>query len=85
MSELPVRRDADDSTAAGAADVDAAATRTAPALDAGPDGVYAAIVSTYDDAPDECTVFPVEVSEADLVTTWVSAREGSFVPLAEMR
>ncbi|WP_449329042.1 DUF7511 domain-containing protein [Salinigranum rubrum] len=30
-------------------------------------------------------MFPLGVSEAELVTTWISAGEGSFVALDEMR
>jgi hypothetical protein len=32
-----------------------------------------------------CTIFPLDVAEEELLTTWISAEEGSFVPLAEMR
>jgi hypothetical protein len=43
------------------------------------------VVVSYDDAPDECTVFPVGVDETEIVTTWISAAEGSFVSLVTMR
>jgi hypothetical protein len=59
--------------------------RNEAALPDTPADAYDAVVVTYDDAPDECTVFPVGASEADLLTTWVSATEGSFVALATMR
>ena len=76
MSELPVRRD-DDLPAASPAD--------AEPVDGNSRGAYDAVIVSYDDAPDECTVFPVGVGETELVTTWVSAAEGSFVSLATMR
>ncbi|ELZ81810.1 hypothetical protein C453_17379 [Haloferax elongans ATCC BAA-1513] len=45
---------------------------------------YEAIVAPYDDAPDECTIFPAGLSEEELLTTWISAQEGSYVSLDEM-
>jgi hypothetical protein len=70
MSHFPSHRTADD----------------VPAVDHPPvlDG-YASIVVSAADAPDECTIFPLFVSEADTVTTWISAGAGSFVSLASMR
>lgn len=53
--------------------------------DVAPDDAFAARVETYEDRPAECTVFPVDVAPAERLTTWISAREGSFVRLAEMR
>lgn len=38
-----------------------------------------------DGRPTECTIFPRETSEALRATTWVTAREGSFVALDAMR
>lgn len=35
----------------------------------------------YHDAPNECTIFPRGVSEAERMTTWISAKEGSYVDL----
>ena len=35
--------------------------------------------------PDEYTVYPPALDDVDLLTTWMTAREGSFVDLAEMR
>ncbi|WP_336359747.1 DUF7511 domain-containing protein [Haladaptatus sp. ZSTT2] len=43
-----------------------------------------AVVEGYDDAPDECTIFPLYVDEGAQTTTWISAAEGSFVPRSEM-
>ena len=33
----------------------------------------------------ECTIYPFDAPDADLVTQWVTAAEGSFVGLDEMR
>jgi hypothetical protein len=46
---------------------------------------YDAEVVRYDDAPDECTISPVETAGAELLTTWISAQERSYVDLATMR
>ncbi|MFB6107941.1 MAG: hypothetical protein ABEJ82_03750 [Haloplanus sp.] len=48
-------------------------------------GHLAATVETYPDAPDECTLFPADADPETLLTTWLSAEEGSFVDCAEMR
>lgn len=43
-------------------------------------------VERYDDAPDECTIFPRVPSE-DLprTTAWLTAQEGSYLSLEENR
>lgn len=46
---------------------------------------YVARIVTYDDAPDECTIFPADADADELPTTWVSAEAGSYVSLEEMR
>lgn len=38
-------------------------------------------VVEYEDAPDECTIFPQHVSGMERMTTWISAEEGSYVDL----
>lgn len=43
-----------------------------------------AVVEEYDDGPDECTIYP-DGDNRRLLTEWVSAEEGSFVSLDEMR
>lgn len=43
---------------------------------------YRAIVERYDTRPNQCTIFSSDGSDT---TTWVSAREGSFVSLALMQ
>lgn len=32
----------------------------------------------------ECTIFPADCDDADLVTHWITAAEGAFVGLEEM-
>lgn len=39
----------------------------------------------YENAPSACTMYPRDCSEADLATRWITAKEGSFVDLSEMR
>lgn len=39
----------------------------------------------YENAPSACTLYPRDCSEADLVTHWLTAEEGSFVDLADVR
>ena len=78
MDDTPLRHD----------DTDAMKTTTpempeahiAPATDM----EYTAIVAPYDDAPDECTIFPEGLTEDEVLTTWISAQEGSYVSLDEM-
>lgn len=43
-----------------------------------------ATVVEYEDAPDECTIFPRGVSGVERMTTWISAEEGSYVDLASV-
>lgn len=38
-------------------------------------------VVEYDDAPDECTIYPRGVSKMERMTTWISAKEGAYVDL----
>jgi hypothetical protein len=46
---------------------------------------YDAVVVAYDDSPDECTIFPADATDEELVTTWMTAEAGSYVSLDEMR
>lgn len=48
------------------------------------DDAFIAVVETYANAPDECTIYP-DSPEYDRVTEWVSAEAGGFVALDEMR
>lgn len=40
-----------------------------------------ATVVEYENAPDECTIYPRGVSGMEQMTTWMSAEEDSFVDL----
>jgi hypothetical protein len=42
-------------------------------------------VQAYDDQPDTCTIHPADADDWEVLTTWMSADDGSFVPLVEMR
>jgi hypothetical protein len=39
------------------------------------------IIETREDAPDECTIFPIDSEEPLETTEWITAREGSYVPI----
>lgn len=54
-----------------------------PGIAARGDHTVAEVVETRDGR--QCTIYPTDVSEEDLVTTWVTAEEGAFVALDEMR
>lgn len=42
-------------------------------------------ITEHDGRPAECTLWPRNASGDALLTEWIVAREGSFVPLDEMR
>lgn len=44
-----------------------------------------ATVVTYDDAPDECTIYPRVAPETYRTTAWITATEGAFCEILEMR
>ena len=75
MDDTPLRHDDSDVTTT---------TELGPADSPADDVEYEAIVAPYDDAPDECTIYPIDVPEEKLMTTWITAEEGSFVSLDEM-
>ena len=81
MSDLPLPRDADD--------LPMPVSTSMPFSPREPDAFdrseYVAILVTDDRSREECTIFPADVSEADVVTTWITATEGSFVSLAQVR
>ncbi|USZ67239.1 hypothetical protein NGM10_10910 [Halorussus salilacus] len=57
-------------------------------LSAGPerdDADLTAVVVEYDLGPDECTVYPRKADDQTLMTEWITAEEGSYVALDEMR
>lgn len=46
---------------------------------------FRAVVEEYDDRADQCTIYPRETAGIDRMSTWITAREGSYVRLDEMR
>jgi hypothetical protein len=42
---------------------------------------FEATVVSYDDAPDECTIYPTDITGDRRTTTWITAKEGSFLSL----
>lgn len=54
-------------------------------VDVAPDPDVRAKLEECEDGPDELTMYPADIGEYDLVTTWITAREGSFVALSAMR
>lgn len=47
-------------------------------------GLDAAVVH-HDDGRAECTIYPIDADETEIVTTWITADDGAFVALDEMR
>jgi hypothetical protein len=46
---------------------------------------YRAVVEEYDDASDECTIYPMDASLDERVTLWISAQRPGFVDLEDVR
>ncbi|WP_436930354.1 DUF7511 domain-containing protein [Halosimplex halobium] len=44
-----------------------------------------AVVERYEDAPDECTIYPRGVDEHTRMATWISATAPAFVELDAVR
>jgi hypothetical protein len=51
----------------------------------GPDPDVDAAIVERDDGLDELTISPADVEGFERMTTWITAREGSYVSLEEMR
>lgn len=49
------------------------------------DRTLAARFADYEDGPAECTLYPRDASGVDLMSRWITASEGSYVPLDEMQ
>lgn len=47
-------------------------------------GDLIATVIKHDLRPDECTIYPRDVTDEELVTKWITAEEGSYVELEAM-
>ncbi|MFB6155595.1 MAG: hypothetical protein ABEJ22_06840 [Haloferacaceae archaeon] len=54
-------------------------------VDVAPDPDVRAKLEEREDCPDELTMYPADAEGYDLMTTWITAREGSFVSLSAMR
>lgn len=46
-----------------------------------PAGGYRAITERYRDEPDQCTIVPVGVGDAEKRTTWITAKSPWYVDL----
>lgn len=46
---------------------------------------FIATVVRYAAVPDECTIHPLNPSDDELMTSWVTALEGSFLALSDIR
>lgn len=53
--------------------------------DAARSGGFRAVVERYRDEPNQCTIFPKEMDQEERVTTWISAKEPSYVDLWTQR
>ncbi|SEO69728.1 hypothetical protein SAMN05216388_101728 [Halorientalis persicus] len=56
-----------------------------PADDASDAVPIAAEIVVSRDQPAECTLYPADASGIELMTSWITAHEGSFVSLERMR
>jgi hypothetical protein len=43
------------------------------------------LLVSHADAPDELTLYPADVAEDEITTTWITAQEGAYVSLREWR
>lgn len=59
--------------------------RAPPPAPLGSDDDLVATVVSYDDAPDECTLYPLGATDDELLTCWITAVAGDFVALADAR
>ena len=44
-----------------------------------------AIVERYDDAPDQCTIYPSGTDDHERMATWITATDPGFVDLQDVR
>jgi len=47
--------------------------------------MLAAEIIVSQNNPAECTVFPPDATDFERLTTWITAKEGSFISLEDMR
>lgn len=57
---------------------------SAPEETPGPEHLVA-VVEERDHGPDECTIYPADATDEELVTNWITAEAGSYVELDAMR
>jgi hypothetical protein len=50
-----------------------------------PTPLLAAEVIVSQNSPAECTVFPPDATDRERMTTWITAKEGSFISPEDMR
>jgi len=48
-------------------------------------GLETAEIIVSQNRPAECTVFPPDATDFERLTTWITAKEGSFISLEDMR
>lgn len=46
---------------------------------------YRAVVEEYESRSNQCTIYPRETAGIERMSTWITAREGSYVRLDTMR
>lgn len=49
------------------------------------DESFRAVVERYQNAANQCTIFPADADRADRTTAWISAEAPAFVDLREHR
>lgn len=49
------------------------------------DGDFRAIVERYQNAANQCTIFPADADRTEQMTTWITAKSPSYVDLREHR
>lgn len=48
-------------------------------------GGYRAIVERYQNASNQCTIFPADADRTEQMTAWITAKSPSYVDLREYR
>ncbi|MFB6151456.1 MAG: hypothetical protein ABEJ40_06590 [Haloarculaceae archaeon] len=46
---------------------------------------YRAIIERYENAPDQCTIFPADAADDERTVSWISAENPAFVDLRSCR
>ena len=47
--------------------------------------VFAAAIVTHDDGPDECTIYPEDVTSHRRQSTWITAKADAFCDAADQQ